>query len=271
MQASSAYPRQAERAVQQIGLVRERRSKCLFAMVLLTLCEGAYADSATETPVVQTQERVGTVYSAVSVVSDYRYNGVSESDRHSALQGYLHLARTDGYFAGVFASQVDFNDPHNTNAELDTYVGRNFYFGNTELKLQAMYSSFNERVPGPTYDFLQLKVRVAHQLGTVNVAIASAWTPEGSYGAGSTWQLRSEFDYKIFEGIHLSATAGRSVVDHRADRSYWDLGVTASWRSFNVDVRYGDTTSNLRQCGYTDWCAASFVAKLEAALPPLRL
>src|SRR5262245_39497171 len=65
----------------------------------------------------------GGIYSAVTLTSDYRYQGVSNSDQHQALQANVHYFRPDGWYAGIFATTVDFNDG-GTSYEIDYYGGR---------------------------------------------------------------------------------------------------------------------------------------------------
>ncbi len=50
----------------------------------------------------------GGLFPGITLTSDYRYEGVSESSGHPAVQGYVHWYRPDGFYAGVFATQVDF-------------------------------------------------------------------------------------------------------------------------------------------------------------------
>src|SRR3954451_19981288 len=86
----------------------------------------------------------GGLYSAVTRASDYRYQGVSESRGRPVVQGYVHWYRPDGYFAGVFGTQLDFGYQGAPTYEIDAYAGKNFRLGagKTELKLQAMYTTF---------------------------------------------------------------------------------------------------------------------------------
>jgi len=44
----------------------------------------------------------GGVFSAVTLASDYRYQGVSESLGKPVVQGYVHWARPDGFYLGAF-------------------------------------------------------------------------------------------------------------------------------------------------------------------------
>ncbi len=111
------------------------------------------------------EEVKGLVLPAVSLASEHRFNGMSLTNRNPALQLSVHYWRADGYYAGIWTTNVDFLDSNNTSIELDSYAGRNFNLGNdVELKLEGMYTAFNDDEPAPTYDFFQAKVGISRIL-----------------------------------------------------------------------------------------------------------
>ncbi len=59
--------------------------------------------------------------STVTLASDYLFNGVSQTDEKPALQASLDWAGDSGWYAGAWASNVDFGD--DTNLEVDLYAG----------------------------------------------------------------------------------------------------------------------------------------------------
>lgn len=207
----------------------------------------------------------GVLLPAVSLTSDYRFNGMSLSNRGAALQGSLHLWRPDGYYAGIWVSEVDFLDGE-TSLELDTYLGRNFSRGDTETSVELMYTAFNDdAVAGPTYDFLQLKTGVKRRFDAITLGAVALWSPSGSAGAGRVMQLRSEAEFRMHPQAKLIATLGRRWADIGADRSYWDIGFKFEWRKVDLDLRYSGTNLDKSQCFYTDWCEAGFYVKATLA------
>ena len=58
----------------------------------------------------------------VSGVSDYTFNGLSQTRNNPALQVGVNKALDDGFYAGTWASNVDFGGE--TNTEWDFYAGR---------------------------------------------------------------------------------------------------------------------------------------------------
>lgn len=209
-----------------------------------------------------TQAPAWTLYPSFGIASDYRFNGVSISDRRPSLQASLHWIGPGRFYLGVWLAQVDFNDPGDTSLEVDVYAGRQIVRERTQLRFEVMVNSFDDQVPGPTYDFLQLKLRADRRLGRLWVGSSTAFTPEGSYGSGITWQVRGHLSYPFSKRLSMSAQIGRGMVERRHDRWYWDLGVTADWRRLSLDIRWTDTSLSVEECGGTRWCVGALVAAL---------
>jgi uncharacterized protein (TIGR02001 family) len=64
----------------------------------------------------------------IGVVSNYFFRGISESDDGAAVQGGLDYNHESGFYAGTWASNVDFGD--STSYELDLYLGFGSEFDN---------------------------------------------------------------------------------------------------------------------------------------------
>jgi len=211
----------------------------------------------------------GGLYSQVTLTSDYRYQGVSSSDRHAAVQVVVHHFRPDGWYAGVFASQVDFND-FGTSYELDVYGGRTLEVDpKTDLKLQVLASVFpDNRTPGPTYDFVQGGVSVIRREGPLTVTALTTYVPQGSYGAGRVWRAEGEAAYALGKGVALRALAGRQWTERRPDRSYWSLGAEVRWRHLIFEARYQDTDLSKARCGYNpNICGPALTGSVTAVMP----
>lgn len=215
----------------------------------------------------------GGIFSFIDLTSDYRFQGVSNSDGNGAVQGNLHYWRPDGYYAGVFASQVDFKDPGHTSYELDYYAGKNLKFagGQTELKLQGMYSAFpDNRTPGPTYDFATAEVAVSHVSGKLTIHALAAFVPEGSYHSGKVWRVEGEADYAVRPNLTLKALLGDQWGGRGHERAYWSLGATTTWKTLAFDLRYVDTDRTRENCGFRPKaCDPAIVGTFTVNLPPI--
>jgi uncharacterized protein (TIGR02001 family) len=69
------------------------------------------------------------VSGSVTLVSDYRFRGVSQAGGDAAVQATINLNHSSGFYAGVWASNVSFDkfgpaaDELYGNAEIDLYAG----------------------------------------------------------------------------------------------------------------------------------------------------
>lgn len=78
----------------------------------------------------------------MTLTSDYLFNGVSQTQGNPALQFNGAISSENGSYAGVFVSNVDFDD--DTNLELDAYVG--WYADINDdwnVELSALYYSYH--------------------------------------------------------------------------------------------------------------------------------
>jgi len=65
-----------------------------------------------------------TISGNFTVVSDYRYRGISQSDLDPAIQGGFDLTHKSGLYAGVWGSNVsDFANLNGSGLEMDVYGG----------------------------------------------------------------------------------------------------------------------------------------------------
>ncbi len=205
----------------------------------------------------------GKFYPSVSLTSDYRYNGVSYSGREPTPQASLHWIGPQGWYAGVWTSGVDFDDPGNTSIEGDVYAGRTIDFGRTRLGGEVLYTFFPDKTfRGPTYDFLQLRVRASRSFEALTVGALAAWTPEASYRSGTAGRVALDATVSLHAALKASATAGRRWVEIGQDRTFWDAGVTGTWKKLSFDLRYVDTNLDESECGLTRNCEATIVATL---------
>lgn len=173
----------------------------------------------------------------------------------------------------MFASTDRFKGAVGATFEADAYAGRNLELkdGKTRLTGEAMYSSFpDNRTPGPTLDFLQLKLAAQRQEGPLTAKTTVSFTPEGSYGSGRIWLIDNEASWAIRSAYTLKARVGHRWSEVGADRTFWSLGGAWKHKNLTVELRYEDTDLFKRECGLNpDICGAAFVIALTAALPPV--
>jgi uncharacterized protein (TIGR02001 family) len=222
----------------------------------------------------------------LALTSDYRFRGISQSDRDPAIQGGVDYAK-NGWFAGVWASSVDFLDsPRDAAAEIDLYGGYNHALNDsTEIGAKAIYYWYpdSDASGANQYDYFELGGHVSHAFEKFSLLGELYWSPDYFLESGdSVWlagvatvPLAKEFWF-FDGGLTGSGRLAHQWIDENTtfgtpDYLTWDVGLTAKAGIFSLDARYVDTDLSKSQCFgggvFADWCGAGFVATLTVGLP----
>jgi uncharacterized protein (TIGR02001 family) len=211
---------------------------------------------------------VGVLIPEVSVLSDYRFDGMSGSDRQPTVQGLLHLWRPDGWYAGTVVTHVRHNDGRHTDVELVLYGGKDFTLEDTRLTAEVMAITFPDQRRGlPTYDYVQFTGKARRDVGPVAVTGIATYTPEASFEGGPAWKLATDLEWAASRRVAFSGRVGVYESRERQDRTYWNAGMTLRHEGITFDLRYHGTDLSRAECFYTDWCDDGFAAKLSFLLP----
>lgn len=247
------------------------------ARVLSATLFGAVALATLQTPAIADgSDEGGSSWSAtVAVTSDYRFRGQSQNSRDAALQGSVDYESGGGFFAGVWASMIDFSDTGDTDSdvEVDFYVGYNFSISeNTEAGLKVTYYLYPNN-PGD-YEYWEFQGSLSHKIDRLTLSGEVNFSPDYFNGTGTAVALASGADYAVIENLSLNGHVGHQWIDDNAlfdsdDYTYWDVGLTYSlWEHLTIDARYVDTDLSDAECfSGTDLCDAGFVGTLTLSLP----
>jgi uncharacterized protein (TIGR02001 family) len=189
----------------------------------------------------------------VSVVSDYRFRGISQTYKQPALQGGFDYAHISGAYVGTWLSSVSGNSYYGgAGLEADIYAGYKFEpvkdVGVDVGVLQYIYPGANyKNAPNNGVDKKQdnteLYVAASYQFATfkVNYAVsdffglnsdtaATAANPSGAKGKGSkgSYYLDLTLNPEIADKTNLILHVGRQEVKNFDAASYTDykVGVT---------------------------------------------
>lgn len=227
--------------------------------------------AALAAPAVHAQE-IGVLYPQVFLTSDYRFDGLSSSNRKPTMQFSLYLWRPDGWYGGLWLSGVDYQEGRNTWLETDLYLGKHFTDGDTRYTLEVMGSFFpTQEGPGPTYDFVQFNAKIRHTMDRLELNGELAWTPSASAGNGQAWKAEAGLGVVIAEGWTAGASWGVRSPELGFERQYWEAGLTYTIDDWAFDLRWYDTDLESAECFYTDWCEGGFAAKVTYTLPMIVL
>lgn len=198
---------------------------------LLALTVGAGAAQAQAAPEVAFN---------IGVVSDYVFRGASQSNEDPALQGGVDATFGNGFYAGTWASMVDFGD--GTDAEVDLYGGYRTEAAGYALDFGVVgYLYVNE--PGPAdYNYVEFKAAASRAVGPATLGAVVYYSPD-FYGADDeATYLEANAAFALAEKWSLSGAVGHQWLDVNDDYTTWNLGLAyALTDHLAVDVRYHDT------------------------------
>lgn len=194
----------------------------------------------------------------VSLVTDYAYRGISQTDERPALQGGVDYAHDSGFYAGVWGTNVSWLRDAETSSssgnslELDVYGGYRTSVGALGVDvglLQYFYPgdfdrSWRRDTGLSKPDTLEGYVGLSWEFLTFRYS--HAFTDLfGTPGSDHSKYLDLTASHEVMPGLSLIAHVGRQVVTGPGD-SYtdWKIGATKAVGDFTVGLHYVDTDLN---------------------------
>lgn len=177
----------------------------------------------------------------VAVTSDYVFRGASQTDEEPALQGGVDLTFESGFYAGAWASNVDFGD--DTDAEVDLYAGFRTEAGGFAFDLGAIaYLYVNAPDLTDDYDYVEIKAAASRAVGPVTLGAAVYYSPD-FFGIddGATY-VEANASFTPAPKWTVNAALGYQYLDVTDDYSTWNAGVAyAITDNIIIDGRYHGT------------------------------
>jgi uncharacterized protein (TIGR02001 family) len=121
----------------------------------------------------QDEETFPKISGSAAFVSDYRFRGISFSDRDPAVQASIQLTTKPGFFIGAWGSSIaEFNG---STTEIDVYGGWSGPLG----PLTATVGIYGYLYPGGTdTDVVELYGTLAGSFGPATLTVGLNWAPE---------------------------------------------------------------------------------------------
>jgi len=220
-----------------------------------------------------------TVTANVGLVSNYIFRGITQTVEKPALQGGFDYARTSGFYAGIWGSNVSWiigsGATGDAGLELDTYAGfKNSFAGDFSYDVGFIrYNYLGTYTPPATY----AKADTNEVYGSIGYKWISA---KYSYalgqfltvpGASGTNYLEANASYPVGDsGVTLGAHYGKqtykgtfadnlAAAGNTATYSDYKLNVTKDFSGYVLGLAYSNT--NARKGGYYTYTSTSGVRK----------
>lgn len=176
----------------------------------------------------------------IGVVSDYVFRGASQTGEDPAIQGGIDATFAGGFYAGTWASTVDFGD--DTDAEVDLYGGYRTEAAGYALDFGVLgYFYVNE--PGAAdYNFVEFKAAASRAIGPATLGAVVYYSPDFFGVDDQATYLEANAAYAVADKWTISGAVGHQWLNVTDDYTTWNLGLAyALTDNLAVDVRYHDT------------------------------
>ncbi|MBI1239885.1 MAG: hypothetical protein GC199_11155 [Alphaproteobacteria bacterium] len=203
-------------------------------------------------PAAMAQEEASSPFSfsgSLTLTSDYVFRGISQTQNDPALQGSFDVSHESGLYAGVWASNVDFNDATDTNLEVDFYGG----FANSieafSYDIGVLYYAYPD-TSGVDYDYVEFLLGLGYDFEVLSISGAVYYSPDFFAETGDAYYVTAGVAVPVLDWLTLDANVGYQDIDDNVtfgadDYTDWNVGATVSVEGFDFGVRYTDNDAEV--------------------------
>lgn len=198
----------------------------------------------------------------VSLTTDYKFRGISQSNESAALQGGFDIAFDSGFYVGTWASSVDFDTDgggYDGSLELDAYAGWGTGIGESgdvSVDMGILYYGYPGD-EGPDGDYLEFYGSVSWKALTTGVAYSDDYYAE----TGEFWYLYADYGLSLPAdfglGFHVGYNdlekAGGFLSDGQDSYIDYSIALTKEWLSVEWSLAYTGTDLDSKEVFGTDW------------------
>jgi len=209
------------------------------------------------TPPAVAEDEPAISFSAnAALVTDYRFRGISLSDKDMAFQGGFDIATKSGFYVGTWGSSIESFE--GSELELDIYGGYATSFNDLDFDIGILAYTY----PGSDdTTYWEAYSSVGGSAGPIGWTLGAAYAfDQDSIGGDDNIYVYLDTSMPLGDGP-LSAAAHIAYEDGAFgdEKLDWSLGLTYDFEEFSVGVAYIDTNVD------TDGGKAGAVFSLSAA------
>ena len=210
---------------------------------------------ASASPAFAEETKPFTVNGSATLTSDYRFRGISQTDKGFALQGSMTVTHSSGVYASVWGSSIDDYVANGGDQELDLIVGYKKTVGGTTFDVGGLYYYYpGSSAVSANYnsDFLELYGSVAQTFGPATAKLTANYAPKSaalSLGKGKEDNLYLNLGLSSplpNTPVSISAAVGRtftkSFLSGGDTYTDWSLGASYTQGAMTFGLTYVDTS-----------------------------
>lgn len=229
------------------------------------------ASAVTAIPTLAHAEDTSPLSFNLSLASDYRYRGISQTRLKPALQGGADYAFASGFYLGTWASTIKWikDLQGNSDIELDLYGG---YKGTINESLSydvgVLHYEYADNKQNPSASTDELYAAFTMGVATVKYShsLSNLFGFADSKGSG---YLEASATFDLGNGLTLTPHIGRQVVHNGGAYSYTDYALTLNKDyagfSFGLGAVGADTSAYTSPVNGKDLAKAGLVLSVKKA------
>jgi len=174
----------------------------------------------------------------VGATSNYLWRGVSQTDDAAAISGGIDYANESGFYAGTWASNIDFGD--DASAELDFYLGFSGQLNeDVSYDVGYIYYAYPDSAESDSsneYDFGEIYGSLSYSYFSISASYGVN-NDDGAEFADSSLYISADAEFEVADGLTLAFHIGDySYDDSMVAQDYNDYGVSLSKDGFTFAV-----------------------------------
>jgi uncharacterized protein (TIGR02001 family) len=202
----------------------------------------------------------------VALTTDYAFRGISQTDEDPAIQGGFNFNHQSGFYAGVWASNIDFSD---ANIEIDYFGGLTGKF--TEdlgWDVGAIYYDYPGSEDDLDIDYLEVYAGLSYKI----FALKYYYSDDFSFDSGNAGYLDAALNVPLPNDFGVVLHVGHQSIDDNAafgvpDYTDYKIGINKKLAGFTFDLSYTDTDIDEDDCaGGLDVCDGRAIFTISRAL-----
>jgi uncharacterized protein (TIGR02001 family) len=211
----------------------------------------------------------------VAISTDYRFRGISQTDRDPAISGGFDFSAASGLYVGAWASNVQFGG----SIEMDYYAGwRGDVADGVGADIGYLYYNYPSDNADPDLDYSELygKLTMGGLTGALYYSpdyfgeTDTFWYLTGDYAMplGESVTATLHLGYNVFDDESRLATFLGSLAGEDPGDDYFDWSVKLTTKAMGVDLSlaYVDTSIDEDECAGTKNCDSTIVLSIGKAL-----
>ena len=199
-----------------------------------------------------------TINGSATLISDYRFRGVSQTDKRFAVQGGFSVSHASGFYVSVWGSSIDDYVANGGDQEIDLVAGYKTTVSGTTIDSGVLYYYYPGS-HGANTDFFEPYLSASHTFGPLGTKVGLNYAPKTkaqscAYDPRCAGKAKEDNLYTYGElsgGIpgtpvtltgHVGESWGRSYLTNGL-KNYTDWSLTAAYtyKALTFSVAYVDT------------------------------